>query len=60
MERKFFSPKEIEAIYGIPENTLARWRHLRQGPSFFKLGGKVMYKREQLDTWIEEHRFDCD
>lgn len=48
--------KAVEAAQYLRQkpSTLAHWRHLRQGPKHFKLGKHVMYRRAELDRWIEE------
>ena len=35
-----------------PVATLRYWRHLGIGPDSFRLGRRVMYRREDLDRWI--------
>lgn len=32
--------------------TLRQLRHQGKGPKFYRVGRKVMYKIEDLDTWI--------
>ena len=33
--------------------TLRYWRHLGTGPHSFRLGRHVLYRREDLQTWID-------
>jgi hypothetical protein len=35
--------------------TLERWRWLRQGPVYFKLGGKVVYRLADIESFEREH-----
>lgn len=43
------------ALYlGIAPNTLYVWRHRRQGPPSFRMGGRVMYRISALDEWVNE------
>jgi predicted DNA-binding transcriptional regulator AlpA len=35
-------------------STLRYWRHIGDGPKSFKLGGRVVYKVEDVERWIEE------
>lgn len=35
-----------------PIATLRYWRHLGIGPDSFRLGRRVVYRREDLDGWI--------
>ncbi len=38
---------------GIHEGTLRYWRHAGTGPASFKLGRRVMYRKADVDAWIE-------
>lgn len=35
----------------ITAGTLANWRITKKGPPFMKLGGRVMYPLDLLETW---------
>ena len=38
---------------GLTVATLRKWRYLRSGPQFVKLGGKlVRYRREDVERWL--------
>ncbi|MGW5120972.1 helix-turn-helix transcriptional regulator [Streptomyces noursei] len=41
---------------GLSPHTRYVWRHRRLGPPSFRMGtrGRVMYRREFLDAWIQE------
>ncbi|SHF96394.1 helix-turn-helix domain-containing protein [Geodermatophilus nigrescens] len=36
-----------------PIATLRYWRHLGIGPAGFRIGRRVMYRRRDLDLWID-------
>lgn len=38
----------------VPAATLRWWRHTSQGPSSFRVGRRVMYKRDVVEHWLEE------
>ena len=44
-------------ILGSPQ-TLANWRCEGRGPAFIKLGGRVAYRGDDLNRWIEGQRVD--
>jgi predicted DNA-binding transcriptional regulator AlpA len=47
--------EELAAMCGVAPNTCRYWRHVHQGPKFFKVGGKrVFYKRADVEEWIED------
>ena len=33
--------------------SVRRWRVLRQGPKFFKIGSAVRYRKADLDAWLD-------
>lgn len=42
-----------EAV-GVSENTLRAWRSRGVGPVGFKVGRRVMYRREAVEAWLAE------
>ena len=40
---------------GIAPQTLRNWRHLKKGPSYVKLGRRVLYRLEDLKAFMESH-----
>jgi hypothetical protein len=47
---------EAAALLRSPIATLRYWRHLGIGPDGFRLGRRVMYRREDLNRWVAEQR----
>ena len=37
------NPRQLAARWGMSEKTLERWRTLGTGPTYLKLGSRVMY-----------------
>ena len=52
---KKLNPEEAAAFLGVKSSTLAAWRHKKTGPRYAKLGSKVMYDQNDLETWF----FSC-
>lgn len=46
--------KQASVMTGVAEATLRYWRHANEGPPSFKLGGRVVYRRSELERWITE------
>jgi hypothetical protein len=46
---------EAAMFLRAPVATL-HWRHLGIGPDGFRLGRRVVYRREDLDRWVTEQR----
>jgi excisionase family DNA binding protein len=47
---------EVAAYLRVPVATLRYWRHLGRGPAGFRLGRRVMYRREDVERWIGERQ----
>jgi predicted DNA-binding transcriptional regulator AlpA len=45
---------ETAAYLRTPVATLRYWRHLGTGPAGFRLGRRVVYRREDVDRWLGE------
>lgn len=45
---------EVAELTRTPHATLRYWRHRGTGPRSFKLGRRVMYRREDVERWMKE------
>src|SRR3712207_1036359 len=43
---------EAAAFLRTPVATLRYWRHLGVGPDGFRLGRRVVYRREDVNRWV--------
>jgi hypothetical protein len=48
--------EEAAKLFGVTENCLARWRSANIGPAYYKLAGRIFYKKEDLQAFIERAR----
>jgi predicted DNA-binding transcriptional regulator AlpA len=44
---------DIARITGLSVASVRRWRLLRQGPKYLKIGASVRYKPEDIAAWLE-------
>ena len=44
---------EAAELLRAPVATLRYWRHLGTGPASFRLGRRVLYRRDDLHAWID-------
>lgn len=44
---------DLAHITGLSVASVRRWRLLRQGPRYLKIGAAVRYKPEDISTWLE-------
>jgi len=47
---------EVAARLRVPVNTIRWWRQRGTGPSFFKVGRRLVTTAGDLRTWIEEQK----
>ena len=47
---------ETAAYLRTPVATLRYWRHLGLGPAGFRLGRRVIYRRDDVDRWLTERQ----
>jgi predicted DNA-binding transcriptional regulator AlpA len=43
---------DVARINGMSVASVRRWRLLRQGPRFLKIGSAVRYRYEDISTWL--------
>ena len=51
MAIRHLSQIELAARWNISPRTLERWRWTGEGPHFVKLGGRVVYRLEDVETF---------
>ena len=42
----------------LAEQTLANWRHLRKGPAYIRIGGRIIYREADLVAFEAKNRID--
>lgn len=44
--------RDVARITGLSVASVRRWRLLRQGPKYLKIGAAVRYKGEDISAWL--------
>jgi predicted DNA-binding transcriptional regulator AlpA len=44
---------DVAGITGLSVASVRRWRLLRRGPKYLKIGAAVRYKPEDISAWLE-------
>jgi predicted DNA-binding transcriptional regulator AlpA len=52
LPKQLLNERELATTCGISVLTLRKWRSLRRGPRFLKIGSLVRYRPEDVDAWI--------
>lgn len=47
---------EAAELLRAPVATLRYWRHLGTGPTGFRLGRRVLYRRADLERWVSDRQ----
>ena len=51
--RQTLTASEAARYLGLNTNTLANWRNAGKSPRYYKLGTRVVYRKEDLDSYME-------
>ncbi|CAA7619004.1 AlpA family transcriptional regulator [Magnetospirillum sp. SS-4] len=58
MTIKHLNQIELAARWNISHRTLERWRWTGEGPKFLKMGGRVVYRLEDIEAFEAERSRD--
>ena len=50
-----YNTDEAAEYLGLASITLQVWRHKGKGPSYVKMGSRVVYRLEALERWVSEN-----
>jgi predicted DNA-binding transcriptional regulator AlpA len=50
---EFLNEHDLARITGLSVASVRRWRLLRQGPKYLKIGAAVRYRPEDVSAWLE-------
>ena len=54
--KKYLTPKEVSEIYSLSEKWLANMRWEKKWIPYLKVGGKILYRPEDIENFIEKHQ----
>lgn len=55
MSTQHLNQTELARRWNLSPRTLERWRWLGRGPRFLKIGGRVVYRGEDIAAFEAEH-----
>jgi excisionase family DNA binding protein len=50
---KLLTISEVAEMLGVPVATLYGWRYRGEGPSGYRIGRHVRYRRAKVEAWLE-------
>lgn len=53
MKHEYLVTKEVADVVRTSPETVRYWRHIGKGPKSTKVGRKVLYRREDVEAWLE-------
>jgi hypothetical protein len=53
---RHFNQIDLSRRWNISPRTLERWRWLKQGPEYLKVGGRVLYRLEDVEAFEAANR----
>lgn len=56
MRREFFQQSELADRWRISTRTLEGWRQRNKGPSYIKVGGRVVYAMADIEVYERRRR----
>ncbi len=54
----YLTTAEVAELLRTPAETARFWRHVGKGPRWFKVGRRVLYRRSDVEAWIEQQYND--
>lgn len=51
---EYLTTQEVAEMVRAPAETIRYYRHVSKGPRSFKVGRRVLYRREDVEAWLEE------
>lgn len=54
----YLTRDQLAAELGVTTRTISRWRWERKGPPAHRIAGRVMFKRPDVEAWLEQQRED--
>jgi predicted DNA-binding transcriptional regulator AlpA len=51
--KELLTEHDVARVTGLSVASVRRWRLLRQGPKYIKIGAAVRYKPEDVSAWLE-------
>ena len=54
----YLTPVQVEREYHLPVRTLERKRREGGGPRYVKAGRRVLYRRSDVEDWLDARSFE--
>jgi excisionase family DNA binding protein len=51
---RYLTTADVAELCRTSPETVRYWRHVGKGPRSFKVGRKVLYRNEDVESWLAE------
>ncbi len=55
-DQKFMTTDEVATLVRSTPQTVKWWRHVKQGPTWFRIGRRVLYAETDVLAWLDAQR----
>jgi hypothetical protein len=55
--KKYIDSREFEDRFDLPRGTAAQMRYHGKGPVFLRIGKRIRYDVDDINSWAQEQRF---
>ncbi len=58
--KDFLTEPELAKELGVCRMTVRRWRSLGEAPQITRIGRRILYRREAVQSWLESRQVDLE
>jgi excisionase family DNA binding protein len=58
-DERLMTIADLSMMLGVPIYTFYRWRHRGEGPTGYRVGRHVRYRRSSVEAWLEDQADRC-
>lgn len=56
----YLTRDQLAEELGVTTRTISRWRWERKGPPAHKVAGRILFKRTDVEAWLDQQREEGD
>lgn len=56
---QYLNTEEFATLCRTNESTARYWRHIGYGPTSFRVGRRVLYRRSEVEAWLNRLANEC-
>jgi hypothetical protein len=57
LPKKYIDSRDFEDRFDLPRGTAAQMRYHGKGPVFLRIGKRIRYDLDDINSWAQEQRF---